>query len=306
MSGLEDRLRDHLGALDDLDVPTGDQVVAASRRAGRRRTARHRRLAAAVVVAVLVGGGLWWGNSGGTSELATSGASIDPAQTGPHPATELCVDFLAAVVPTDGDPIPDTPNPATAEVVVLELPPPSTTIFVILLGDDSFFSCEVVDYAWSKATVAGGNSSAIDLTPRPEPDSVLVLDQSWSSRSAVGTTGPAGILTFGRAGQNVTAIEIELTDRTATPGLVNDGWFIVHAAVPDGVPQFGERITWTLATGETHTALANTLSADSLEPGNDPSGLGPDSGIVGGALLIALVWVAVLAVSGIARRLRND
>ncbi len=185
-----------------------------------------------------------------------------PEPAGPHPAAELCVEFMtgATAVLPEGGPFPDSPDPETAQIIVFELPPPSAIIHVALLGNDAFFSCEIIAPTSSEPSVTSADGGPVDLTLRPAPDSLLVLDQGWSSRTDGGETGPGDTHAFGRAGQDVTSVQIELPDGTITPGEVRDGWFTAHTPIPAGVPLFGEQLTWTLRTGETRTARADTLT----------------------------------------------
>ncbi len=194
------------------------------------------------------------------------GLQPGPADPGLHPATRLCVDAMAeaAAINPDGGPALVHPDPETAGVVIFEHAQPSTTVQVILLGNDAIFSCEVVAPTSSNATVAGISGGPANITAIPEPDSILVLDRAWSSNSGPedpDIIGPGDTHAFGRAGTNVTHIAIELPDGTLTPGAIRNGWFMVDTPIPDGVPLFEEQLVWTLTNGQTHTAPADSLTA---------------------------------------------
>lgn len=148
------------------------------------------------------------------------------------------------------------PRTEVAEVVILALPASPAAVQVLLLGPGGFYSCET---SRTGSTIRELSAGTVDPRVEIEPTQILLVDQTWSSATDEGTTGPGSIRTVARVGPDVASAWVVLADGTALPGLIDRGWLTIDGDIPRDVPLFAERYFWRLADGTIGSARADQL-----------------------------------------------
>ncbi|GAA1721907.1 hypothetical protein GCM10009809_16980 [Isoptericola hypogeus] len=224
-----------LEALDparDLRAPgrEDDDALAAilgTDRRSRRRVSRPALVAsaaAAAVVAVAVGVTL-------TSTLGAPPAYATwtpvPAELTPAQAAER-----AEPCGTAAHEIVDGPD--GSQVVEVPVDPVLTEVrgeyaYVILAGDGAVTQCFVTTPADGPQDVVTTDAVLPGAAAVPGPGEVTTLESGTASWSGSGSGDGALTSAFGRAGDDVAAIELTLDDGRAVQASVDDGWWAVWA-----------------------------------------------------------------------------
>jgi len=228
------------GAADDealqqiLDAPRAAPVKA-------RRPVRAAALAgAAAAVAIAVG----------VTAVTSLDAPAAYASWTPVPATvpasvvagrtAACGTEAKSVDTTSGEPrVVDVP----LEPVLTEARGEYT--YVVLAGDGAYGDCFVTTAAQGQDTVG---SSAVLPAPLPAPAAREVTTlQSGTASWSEGETGDGAVTSaFGRAGSDVRAVELRLSDGKSVEATVQDGWWAVWAP---GASSLESAATVTYADG---------------------------------------------------------
>lgn len=137
-----------------------------------------------------------------------------------------------------GAELPSTPTPGP----LIPLPNASHTARQVMFAPPVMFSCTV---SVSEQPIAEGSrlSSAMLPSSSVGADDIDLMDGLTIS---ISDNGPGTVLSVGRLGSNVVAVEIELEDGTVATAGIADGWFAVEIPVAKGVSIEPHRYNWTL------------------------------------------------------------
>jgi hypothetical protein len=264
---LTDREFDVLlrAAGDELDERSATHVVA-------QRAAQHgsRRHVAGFTAAGLVAAGIAALVVVANVRDRNDDPAITPADTSAPSSTELdpatfagvqvCAGALAQYsVPEQTGEFP-LPDPATAEILLLDIPGQPTRVRVLMVGNGATYSCAV-----ERGIDADGRivSDALALTVpdrEPDADGVVLDDLQISGGEGV---GPGSFIAIGRAGDQVASVAVDLPDGTSYAGVMTAGQFVVEGAIPTGVPLFEQAVSWTLDSGGVRSSRADLLDEPS-------------------------------------------
>ena len=93
-----------------------------------------------------------------------------------------------------------------------------------------------------------------------------------TSRAAL--VGPGRLLIIGRAGVSVETIDLELPDGATVAAQVEDGWFLIEAAVPSRRADDRARLEWRATSGEVSSSRHPMCSTTTRSPKNVLAGRG--------------------------------
>jgi len=250
---------------DELDERSATHVVVqrAAQHGSRRHVAGFTAaglVAAGIAALVVVGNVRDRNDESNTTPANTSAPSATELDPTTFAGVQVCAGALTQYSAPEqlGDlPLPD---PATAEILLLDIPGQPTRVRVLMVGNGGIYSCAV-----ERGTDAGGRivSDALTLAvPDREPDAegVVLDDLQISGGEAV---GPGSFIAVGRAGDHVASVGVDLPDGTSYAGALTSGRFVVEGAIPTGVPLFEQVVRWTLDNGEARSSRADLLDDDS-------------------------------------------
>ena len=262
-TSLEHRLRNY-GRV--LERHIEGAPLATPQPQSSRRRGQVLRVAAAVVVTVIVGAIVLADQAPTRANVTVLGSASAPAFSSDLVAR--CIQAAEASLADIDDRLPSRVLiRSTAEIVVV--PSPVTGfVRVEILSTAGGMSCRLTtdglladqQPTWWLLPLASSNFE-------PATDSIVVIRRSGSTES--GSFGPGYFFVFGRAGSEVSSVELELPDGTTLPSVMADGWFVAEGRVADVFALFQERLTYTLTSGEerSHTPppSANDLFADEVQ-----------------------------------------
>ena len=252
----------------DPCADTSSQIVRLVPSRLRERPPRRRQalVAAAAIAGVAIGAGLMFvivreqaGDASVAVEAQPYVATAVPSDL--LPLAEEChaqVDSFQAEV---GDEFaqPAPPDPVNATVMLFDTPaePPDHTLIVV--GESEFYLCDVSSSTVA-ASVVNEDPNVVRIPPVPPATTsdVQVADRT-SYTGADPYHGPGWVRLIGRAGPDVTSVELELPDGSTATGDIQNGWFVLEARLGDGVPDMQERVNWTTADGTEHSSRADLV-----------------------------------------------
>ena len=267
MVELEDQLRAYGAALDTV---IDDERFASTRQPATERSSGStlgRLVAAGLVVASIAGVAALMVNRESNPDdvvaAPTTSASArtigEPAEDWPAMAVGACADH-ATTVPTDFGVRPTATDAST----IIPIGDGRESVRVTIIGVETTIGCTV-----SRSATGSMLSDISYGLNRPRPpvaaDGVVVDDQAWMSQTDEGRTGPGWYDVTGRAGTDVVAIVIELSDGTTAEADLSDGNFYGRIDVAAGVPLFDEVLTWTLTDGTTRSSRGDLVDSVSAE-----------------------------------------
>lgn len=154
---------------------------------------------------------------------------------------------------------PAPPDPANATVLLFDTPAVSPDHTLIIAGESEFYLCDVSSPTLEPSVVnADPNVFRIPPVPPATTSDVQVVDRT-SLTGADPYSGPGWVRLIGRAGPDVTSVELELPDGSTATGDIQNGWFVLEARLGDGVPDMQERVNWTTADGTEHSSRADLV-----------------------------------------------
>lgn len=268
---LRRTLREVAAAVDDIDVSRRAVVRVLPVPSAPVRAARHRAIgwvAAAAVVGAATGAGIMTVID--RDPTMTDVAAVSTAPTIPPADGELfqlavdCHDQVEALQSDIGDDVgqPPPPDPASAGVLLFET---DRNDRVLITDNATFYICSVVERN-SAPTVRGDDFNVYLLPVRQPPSGGDVQVVNRTSLTSDPSHGPGWVRVIGRAGPDVTTIELELADRSTIDGQIQAGWFVLEGDLGAGVRDRDERINWTTRDGDEHSSRADLLDPpDELE-----------------------------------------
>jgi hypothetical protein len=250
---------------DELDARSAAHVVVDG--APEHRSRRHLAgiaavgLVAASIAALVVVANVRDGSNDTT---------ITPANTSPPSSTELdpatfagvrvCADALAEYSVPGGIGEVPVPDPATADILLLDIPGQPTHVRVMMIGNGAVYSCTVDRDIEADRGIVSDALSVAPAEREPAADGVVLDDLQITGGEA---TGPGSFIAIGRAGDQVASVSVDLPDGTSYASVPTAGRFVVEGAIPTGVPLFDQDVSWTLVSGAERSSRADLLDDDS-------------------------------------------
>jgi hypothetical protein len=181
---------------------------------------------------------------------------LDPAT---FPGVQVCADALAEYrVPAR--PLEfATPDAASAEILLLDIPDEPTRVRVVMIGNGAVYSCTVErDINADGRIISGALTLVSDRDPTADG---VVLDDLQITGGV--DSGPGAFIAIGRVGAQVVSVSVDLPDGTSYAGVVTSGGFVINGRIPTGVPLVEQRVSWTLTSGERRSSRADLLDEPS-------------------------------------------
>jgi len=144
-------------------------------------------------------------------------------------------------------------------IVALTEPHRQNRLQLVFATEAGFFACAVGRGANETGAALIKGFGIQDILSTPELGAIELFAASGETYGD--TDGPGTVALLGRAGSDVIAAELLLSDGTRRPAsITEDGWVIATADLPRGVVPLEQRLRWTLSDGETLGGSIQELS----------------------------------------------